>query len=109
MMISPINDDTGDLVDLAYYCGPACASDDPGAMWDSGPEMDYPIHCESCEDLINVPLSSYGYRYVYQAVIDHLTDGDGRAEIVEQWRDEYTQEDLLVRFAAGAPIADDEF
>ena len=78
-----INDDSGDLIDLQYFCCDACASR-AGISWnvhgpqsadgarvtDSPGECDYPTACETCGDWVGNPLTDEGERYARELMDD---------------------------------------
>jgi hypothetical protein len=52
-----INDESGDLVDVKYYCSGFCYTQDTGKSsyghaYPSGSETDYDVLCASCDALL---------------------------------------------------------
>lgn len=82
-----ITDDSGDTVDLAWYCSHICYSDslraDPptksfeeGGAYPCGAEHDLPDYCATCGAPVGNPLTSEGEAYVRETVRE-LHDLDG--------------------------------
>lgn len=76
---------------FCYYCCPAgsgdrCSDAEHGAIL-FGHETDAPEHCETCDALIPVTLTSDGQLYVIEAVAaDH-----GDASILTAWREHWPE------------------
>lgn len=52
-----IEDTTGDLVDIEYYCSASCfeiktGQDSYGKAWPGGSETDYNVYCNHCGALL---------------------------------------------------------
>ena len=81
------------------------------AILDIGPvfadsETDTPNHCETCEALIPERLTDDGVAYV----ADALASGDGRAEVLALWRDQWPEVAAkVIRFEYGAVFFSDDF
>ena len=79
-----------DDVPLVPLC-PSCAAEQaPNGIpeeWEplGWGEVDSPTHCAECEALIVEHLTSDGVEYVLEA----LTLGDERAEVLEAWREAF--------------------
>src|SRR5215467_8720050 len=50
-----------------------------GPYPDDGREADTPQHCDTCGVFLENPLTTEGYRYVNENLIEHARDGDGDA------------------------------
>lgn len=53
---------------------------------EGGGEADCPQHCDTCGKFLRNPLTPDGENYV----VDAIEQGDGDAEILAAWRDEYS-------------------
>jgi hypothetical protein len=56
-----------------------------GPYSDGGGEADSPQHCDACCCFLGNPLTTDGYRYVNERLIEHARDGDGNAEVLVEW------------------------
>jgi hypothetical protein len=66
--------------------GEAIATTTPdGPHLNGGGEADSPQHCDACGVFLENPLTTDGYRYVNEALIEHARDGDGNAEVLAEW------------------------
>ena len=69
-----------------------------GPYSDGGGESDCPDHCDSCRLFLENPLTSYGYDYVRELLLDHAETGRGAADVLAEWRVFYDMDDGLDEF-----------
>jgi hypothetical protein len=66
--------------------------DEPAAIFDDS-EADSPTHCAECEELIPHALTSHGYDYVREHIIEELKPGEVRhpdsLKVVREWWEQY--------------------
>src|SRR4051812_37891864 len=78
-----VTDESGDTIDLAWYCSQTCYADslreDPpsdtfeeGGAYPCGSEHDSPDYCATCGDPVGNPLTDDGASYVREYVSDVL-------------------------------------
>lgn len=65
--------------------------DEPAVIFDDT-ESDHPTHCHKCGDLIPHALTSEGYKYVAEAMLDFYRTGQGTASVLRAWLGEYEVE-----------------
>ena len=56
-----------------------------GPYPDGGGDADTPQHCDGCGLFLENPLTSDGYRYVNEKLIEHARDGSGDGEVLDSW------------------------
>ena len=88
------------LMHVEGYCPSGRGSYDPnevtydsgdfpkGPFLDGGGEADSPNHCDSCQVFLENPLTDDGVAYVRQT----LSDGFGRAAVMDEWREFYADQ-----------------
>lgn len=60
-----------------------------GPYADGGGEADTPQHCDGCGLFLETSLTTDGYRYVREKLIEHARDGSGNPEVLKQWAKHY--------------------
>jgi hypothetical protein len=70
------------------------------SSWDSdkypkGPyynqESDGPEHCGACGEFLENPLTTEGYQYLNQMILEHEEDGKGQSNIIDEWKAFYPE------------------
>ena len=56
-----------------------------GPYAEGGGESDTPQHCEGCGEHLGNPLTQRGYRYVADAILAMVFDGEGDSDTLEAW------------------------
>src|SRR5215510_10106144 len=56
-----------------------------GPYADGGGEADTPQHCDACGCFLENPLTTEGYRYVNETLIEHARNSDGNAKVLVEW------------------------
>lgn len=62
-----------------FYCAPDTAEYYPNE------EVDTPVHCAECEELLDYRLTQDGIKYVLEALDAYNKYGHGRHEILWYW------------------------
>jgi ssDNA-binding Zn-finger/Zn-ribbon topoisomerase 1 len=54
-------------------------------------ESDGPEHCARCGEFLENPLTTEGYQYLNQMILEHEEDGKGQSDIIDEWKAFYPE------------------
>jgi hypothetical protein len=54
-------------------------------------ESDGPEHCAHCGEFLENPLTTEGYQYLNQMILEHEEDGKGQSDIIDEWKAFYPE------------------
>lgn len=54
-------------------------------------EADGPEHCANCGEFLENPLTTAGYQYLNQMILEHEADGKGQSDIIDEWKAFYPE------------------